>query len=41
MVFKRKKVLRAQMRKFWRGHTPLPNCAVLRDYSQAMGATDF
>lgn len=41
MVFKRKKVLRAQMRKFLRGHTPLPSCAVLRDYSQAMGATDF
>ena len=41
MVFKKKKVLRAQMRKFLRGYTPLPSCAVLRDNNQAMGATDF
>lgn len=41
MIFKRKKVLRAQQRKYLSSHTPLPSCAALRDYSQAMGETDF
>lgn len=41
LFLKKKKVLRAQQRKFSSVHTSLPSCAVFRSDIQPMSATDF
>lgn len=40
ICFKKKEVLRAQLRKFSSVYTALPSCAAFRGYIQPMGATD-